>query len=97
MFQALEGVARQAEHHRRSGGTAMSDLLSTISRAGVRATLPATASAKERSDLLLRLGELRAAGHAVVADEDYNRGGAPSELRVMHYLTCRACRPKGEA
>ncbi len=69
----------------------MSDLLATISRAGGRATLPATASAKERNELLLRLGELRAAGHPVVADEDHG------EIRVAHYLTCRICKPKGEA
>lgn len=70
------------------------NLLTIVERAGGSGLLSSSATLKEREALALHLGALRAAGHAVVADEVFERPGNSGSLgiRVLHYLNCRVCK-----
>lgn len=70
----------------------MSDLLTRLERAGGSGVLAKDATLAEREALALHLTALRAQGHAIVADETYESGEAAGELRVIHYLSCKACK-----
>lgn len=72
----------------------MSGLLTRIERSGGSGVLYANATLSERNALALHLGALRAAGHAVIADEVMESGEATGDIRIWHYLTCRACKRK---
>ena len=72
----------------------MSDLLTTLEKAGGSGLLPRSASYKEREALALHLAALKAQGHAIVADEVFEHNEPSGDLRVWHYLSCKAC--KGE-
>lgn len=48
-----------------------------------------------RRQLAMHLRALRAAGHAIVADEVISHGDKLGEISVMHYRTCRVCNEGG--
>ena len=49
-----------------------------------------------RELLALHLGRLRAAGHAIMADEVIRHGDVLGEISVMHYRTCKVCNEGGD-
>jgi hypothetical protein len=64
-------------------------LLTDMERAGsVIAFTDATY--EDRSRIALQLSALRAAGHAIIADETFSHEEKPI-LRVFHYKTCVEC------
>jgi hypothetical protein len=69
-----------------------SDFLTRLERAGGSGVLSKNATLSERKALALHLNALRAHGHAIVADETYESGETIGELRVIHYLSCKACK-----
>lgn len=70
----------------------MSDLLACIERAGGQGVLDANAPRSEREAIAVHLGALRAQGHAIIADEVIESGETTGDLRIWHYLSCRACK-----
>lgn len=69
-----------------------SGLLTHIERAGTFIVMLASASRAEREALSLHLAALRAAGHAVVADEVWRHGESTGDVCVTHYASCVACK-----
>lgn len=69
----------------------MNDLLTRVEYAGGSGVLSRTATLAERKALALHLAALRAQQHAIVADEVMESGEASGDIRVWHYLSCRAC------
>ena len=70
----------------------MDNLLTHIETAGSQGILSRSATREERKALALHLTALRAAGHAIVADEVMEHGEASGDLRVFHYLSCVKCK-----
>lgn len=65
------------------------DRLTKCERAGNMVTF-VNPSSTERDTIFLHFGALKAAKHAVIADE-VQHGDGLVELRIHHYLTCIAC------
>lgn len=69
----------------------LSTLLANLTDAGGAGILPKSATLEERKALERHLAALKAANHAVTADEVYEHGEATGEIRAFHYLSCQAC------
>lgn len=68
------------------------NLFTHLERSGTQALLPRSATREERLGLSLHLQGLRTAGHSISCDEVREQGEATGEIRVLHLLSCCACK-----
>lgn len=67
------------------------DFLTRLEHAGGQGALSKDATLAEREALAIHLTALRKFGHAIACDEVMESGEMSGEVRIIHYLTCRAC------
>lgn len=73
-----------------------SNFLTNLEHAGAHAVLPRTAARIEKEALALHLASLKAAGHAVQADEVIEFGEPSGDIRIFHSLSCIVCAKGGK-
>ena len=69
--------------------------LTKLENPGGQGVLHASATREERNALALYLIALKAAGHAISADEVMASGEFRGDIRVIHFLSCEQCRKTG--
>ena len=70
----------------------LADLLVKIGTAGSFETLARSSPYSDKKALADRLIELKADGHAIMADEVFEPDTRTGNIRVFHYSSCVVCR-----
>jgi len=66
--------------------------LTNLETAGAYAVLPRSAIYSDKRNLEIHLSALKAAGHAISADEVIEHGEPGGDIRIFHSLSCKKCK-----